>query len=364
MLTSKEVLERTGISRATLNNYIGSGIVPRPEILQPQPQDGGAPRIGYFPDDVVARIEEIQRLKRDGWSITRITQHFAGGQRPPATPTDLQQEAGGPSKAAQSEMAQPAPAPSSDRPESGGARRRVPELTHVAVLVSDLQDSSRLWAELPPSEYFDLVNQVWLTLDPILRRHRGTHGKHPGEGIVCYFFPSADSSHLWNALSAALQVREAMRHLSAEWQVRKGWATELCMNTAIDEGQEWVGTLRSGAEIEFTVLGDAVDHATQLSNLCRSGAILATRNLVSKLGAAERQRLSYGVRRHGRDGKDVFVPTVFSRVENLPDLAAAIGEVRAAVGRLAVTEIIDLAASAGGEGATTENNHPLQSGER
>ena len=48
MLSSKEVLERTGISRATLNNYIGSGLIARPEVLPPGPEHGAAPRIGYF----------------------------------------------------------------------------------------------------------------------------------------------------------------------------------------------------------------------------------------------------------------------------------------------------------------------------
>lgn len=76
MLTSKEIIERTGISRATLNNYIASGLVPRPHVLPPGPEDGAAPRIGYFPDDTIERIETIQRLKSEGWSITRIAEHF------------------------------------------------------------------------------------------------------------------------------------------------------------------------------------------------------------------------------------------------------------------------------------------------
>jgi adenylate cyclase len=77
LLTSKEIIERTGISRATLNNYIASGLVPRPQVLPPGPEDGAAPRIGYFPDDTIARVETIQRLKREGWSITRIAEQFA-----------------------------------------------------------------------------------------------------------------------------------------------------------------------------------------------------------------------------------------------------------------------------------------------
>jgi len=79
LLTSKEIIERTGISRATLNNYIASGLLPRPQVLPPGPEHGDAPRIGYFPDDAVERVETIQRLKRQGWSITRIAEHFAGG---------------------------------------------------------------------------------------------------------------------------------------------------------------------------------------------------------------------------------------------------------------------------------------------
>ncbi|MEO8654108.1 MAG: MerR family transcriptional regulator, partial [Ramlibacter sp.] len=84
MLTSKEVMEKTGISRATLNNYIGWGIVPKPQVLPPQPHDGAAPRIGYFPEEIVERIAQIQRLKSEGWSMARITEHFAAGRTAPA----------------------------------------------------------------------------------------------------------------------------------------------------------------------------------------------------------------------------------------------------------------------------------------
>src|SRR3954466_12890681 len=84
MLSSKEILERTGISRATLNNYISAGLVPRPQVLPPGPQDGGAPRIGYFPDDTIERIETIQRLKREGWSLSRILGYFSGSADEPS----------------------------------------------------------------------------------------------------------------------------------------------------------------------------------------------------------------------------------------------------------------------------------------
>jgi class 3 adenylate cyclase len=503
-------LERTGISRATLNNYISWGIVPRPDVLPPEPLDGAAPRIGYFPVEIVKRIEEIQRLKRDGWSMTKISEHFGGGQaaaiatpdaakapRPPAERLEPFRSSMMPRLYIE-EIAQPAylvndrfevtwlndaacsgawpslvelpleavsqgifryllqigPQDTSTRqavlrfhmglakqrgtglsdlcrgvpreeiatmerlyneaesirsnplaqtsispvrpggPEpltlhavnfregilflyvpggpvskdvsillahpdavaGEGERKRIPELTHVAVLFTDLERSNRLWSELPADEYFELINHIWLTVDPIFRRCRGTHGKHPGEGMVCYFFPQPDSSYLWNALVAAHQMREAIHRVSKEWQLRKRWTTELYMNTGIAEGQDWVGAFRSGAQVEFTVLGDTVNHAAQMSSFSRFGAIWATRSLLGKLRADERQRLKYGVRRKSSDGRDVLVSSIFSRVENLIDISAAGNEHLASIARLSVTEILDIAAGASAADRTAGRN--------
>lgn len=501
MLTSKEVLEKTGISRATLNNYISWGIVPRPDVLPPEPQDGAAPRIGYFPDEIVARIEEIQRLKRDGWTITRIAERFGGGQtaapaampvepgRPPPTPvqagvrrrgdlpvlsladathpaymvsdsfevlwlndaaasTDffnvprLPPDAvsqgifkyllrGGPDDAEPGHavlrfhlgvakqrgarlsdlcrdlppedaaamerlygeveriesglVAQvritagqpgvPAPVslyalnfregilflysagaaaageveglPAPPRGVAGVAgQERLPVLTDVAVLVTGLQHSGVIWSELPAEEYFELINQIWSTLDPILKRHRGIHGKHPAEGMVCYFFPQPDSSYLWNALVAAHQMREAIRGVSKEWQLRKGWTTELYMNTGIDAGLEWLGAYRSAAQMEFIVLGETVNHAMRISDFARAGTIWVTRNLMGKLAPHERDRLQYGVRRKRHDGQEVFVPASFARVETLADARAG-DEGLKPIARLPIAEVIDIAPDVG-----------------
>ncbi|NPC54146.1 adenylate/guanylate cyclase domain-containing protein [Caenimonas soli] len=505
LLTSKEVLEKTGISRATLNNYISCGIVPRPDVLPPEPSDGAAPRIGYFPPETIDRIEEIQRLKREGWSITRITQHFTGvagtapdetldetteapvisaGQRPGGAMPSLSfgetahpaylvnsrfevvwlNEAAGsaawpnfvpmPSQAVShgvfpyllkgqsqslavaaesrqailrlhlglarqrgaslSELcrevsrddmlvmerlyseAEPfefplvvrtpviASRPGAANPlflyalnfregilfiyvpgdagllevstllapsvQSVGdaGHRQAPALTQVAVLAAELQQASRLWSELPPEEYFELINEIWLTVDPIFKRHQGASGKHPGEGMVCYFLPRPGSSHLLNALLAAQQVREAMRRVSKQWQLRKGWTTELYMNIGIDEGQEWHGTLRPGSR-EFTVLGNAVDQALGISNIAKRGAIWVTRNLVGRLRADERRRLQYGVRRLDKEGRDTVVASTFTRVGNLVDMTEPGSEALGAIARLPITEIFEVAAQASGD---------------
>lgn len=491
LLNSKELLEKTGISRATLNNYIALGIVPRPEVLPPQPQDGAAPRIGYFPEETVQRIAEIQRLKHAGWSMSRIAAQFgaapsswsqdpgdvrtgdASQARPrrdmPRLSIDeiehpaylvapdlkvlwfntasaavigaagtgvnvLKQLLGSPPGQARDDtlrfhlamarqhgatperLAQDLPAehrPLLERlardaePPSGGfvshvcpsaaspparvciyairfhegilfvhvprgsaadematllqarelvigdsGRKRLPVLGDVAVAVMDLQHGPRLWSALPAEEYFELVNQIWLAADPIVRRHRGIQGKHPRDGLACYFLRQRDGGYAWNALLAAHEIREAMRRVSKEWQLRKGWTTELCMGIGIDEGQQWVGTLQSGASAEFTMYGETLNRATGISDLARAGAIWATKNLLAKLSPQEKQRLKWGVHRRDKDGREVFVPAVFSTLERLA-APEPMAEWRDIAG-LPITEIVNVVGPEGHRGRTVD----------
>ena len=75
MLTSKEILDRTGISRATLNNYISLGLLSKPMIANPGIADG--PRqLGYFPDDAIERVLQVQKLKQQGVSMNEIVSNL------------------------------------------------------------------------------------------------------------------------------------------------------------------------------------------------------------------------------------------------------------------------------------------------
>jgi class 3 adenylate cyclase/DNA-binding transcriptional MerR regulator len=75
-ISSKEVIAQTGISRATLNNYIALNLIPSPIIRQPE-EPGGPTKIGYFPMWVLERIEKIQELKSAGMRMSEISAYFA-----------------------------------------------------------------------------------------------------------------------------------------------------------------------------------------------------------------------------------------------------------------------------------------------
>lgn len=84
-ITSKEILLKSGISRATLNNYIKMGILPKPVVHKPQEDMQSTKKIGYFPNAVLERIDLIKKLKQSGYSMENIIQELANKPMKPAS---------------------------------------------------------------------------------------------------------------------------------------------------------------------------------------------------------------------------------------------------------------------------------------
>lgn len=224
----------------------------------------------------------------------------------------------------------------------GLLRKRLPVLTQLAVLVADLQGSVKICSELPPAEYFELINEIWKVLAPIFRKHHGTCGKHVGDGLVYYFFPQPDSDYLANSLACAQDIRKEIQRLSKAWQLRKQWFNELFLNTGITEGQEWLGTYQSPTSVEFVVLGDTINQAARISDFARHGSIWVTKSLISRLPPDERNRVVYGVRRRAPEGREVFVSSSFSQMSSLLEQEGARMEKLHDIATLSVTEVVEI----------------------
>jgi adenylate cyclase len=217
--------------------------------------------------------------------------------------------------------------------------RRLPMLTDLVVLVADLQESVKICSELPPDEYFELINKIWATAGDIFRSYYGTYGKHVGDGMVYYFFPQPDSNYIFNAAVCAMELKTAMARLSKEWQLRKNWTNELYLNTGLNEGQEWLGTFHTATSIEFVVLGETINQTARLSDMARFGQVWATKNFMSRLPGEYRDRVEFGIERVGGNGQRMLVQSSYSRVSNLVDVDAGRHVKLQDISGLAVTEI-------------------------
>jgi len=218
-------------------------------------------------------------------------------------------------------------------------RKRLPVLTPLAVLVADLQNSVKICSELPPEEYFELINEIWAAMGPIFRKYYGTYGKHVGDGMVYYFFPQPDSDYIFNALACAQELKSEIRKISKQWQLRKNWLNELYLNTGLHEGEEWLGAFQTATSVEFAVLGDTINHASRLSDFARFGTIWATKNLLGKLAHQKRAAVEFGIARKGGDGQDHFVASSYSQLGAMVDLSSERYEKLRDIAMLPITEI-------------------------
>ncbi len=221
-------------------------------------------------------------------------------------------------------------------------RVRRPYVTPLAVLVADLQSSMRICAELPPEQYFELINSIWTTMQPYLRKYYATYGKHAGDGMLYYFLPQPDSNYLENAIRCAFEMQAAMRDVSREWQRKKNWLTTLHLNIGLDQGEEWFGTFEGPTFIEFTALGDTINRAARLSDFCTDGAIWVTKSMLSRLTDEERAQLRYGIRQQLATGSETVVPEMYSRISNLVDLDDPKNHKLRDIATLAAAELFDI----------------------
>ena len=221
-------------------------------------------------------------------------------------------------------------------------KKRRPHLTQLAVLTADLQGSCKICAELPPEEYFELINEVWSSMEPLLRRYYATHGKHVGDGMLYYFLPQPDSNYVMNAVRCGIEMREKMREIDDRWTRKKNWVNRLRLNIGIDEGQEWFGTYQTPTHVEVTALGDTINNASRLSDFASDGSLWVTKHALGRLAPAERERLTFGVRRRGGDGNELLARSTFARIGELAEARGlADGKFRD-IAALAATEILDL----------------------
>ena len=218
-------------------------------------------------------------------------------------------------------------------------RKRLPVLTPLAVMVADLQNSVKICSELPPEEYFELINEIWTTMGPIFRKYYGTYGKHVGDGMVYYFFPQPDSDYIFNALACAQELKSEIRKISKKWQLRKNWLNELYLNTGLHEGQEWLGTFQTATSVEFAVLGDTINHASRLSEFARFGTIWATKNLLSKLAHQKRAAVDFDTSPEGHYLRYDFIASSYSQLGAMVDLSCERYEKLRDIAMLPITEI-------------------------
>jgi len=357
-ISSVDIINKTGISRATLNNYIKMGILPHPLVKKPGDHTHSKARqMGYFPFSVLAVFDRIKQYKQEGRRMAEISKLLEEASIPSLTENRSGMsinETGMsiPSRDASAyrneseelfpfEGIQPGD-PSANKDTKRDIRIILKQggvsLLYFSVLVAQIQNSTKMRAELPADVYITLIRQILKSATLICRQHFGVSGRHPGDGVAYYFLKDADSSYPMNAVVCALELRQMMKRISREWKMKNEHFDELLLNIGISEGHEYIGAIPAAAAVEYISLGDSINAARRLSDLASSGAIWATKNLMNILQVQDNEQIRYGMYRITQN-REVWVEKTFSRVGDLISQDDPKHRKYLDIGSLTVTEI-------------------------
>jgi class 3 adenylate cyclase len=158
----------------------------------------------------------------------------------------------------------------------------------VAVLFTDIQESTDLARRLPSALYFEVLSTLAARTDQIVGSHNGIIGKHVGDGSSAYFLADdhgQTSAAVRAAIVADRQIREAAS-LIAQEIVEKHQLEPFDLQ--INSGMHWgatvyLGQIVSGGRLEVSALGDEINECARLQEAAQGGRSLVSKSFLERL---------------------------------------------------------------------------------
>lgn len=142
------------------------------------------------------------------------------------------------------------------------------EVRRVALFFSDIRGFTGMSENLSPPDIVRLLNRYFTRMGEIIYDYEGTLNKFIGDAIMAFYgapVPQEDSPK--RAVFAALEMREALADLNE--QFRREGLPEISIGMGMHLGEVLVGNIGSTRQMEYTVIGDAVNVCSRIETLTK-----------------------------------------------------------------------------------------------
>ncbi|MBK5305531.1 MAG: tetratricopeptide repeat protein [Frankiaceae bacterium] len=157
-------------------------------------------------------------------------------------------------------------------PLAGGQPELETERRVVTVLFGDLSDFTSWSEDLDPERVGAVTDRVLATLADAVTEFGGHVDKLTGDGLMAVFgAPIAHEDDAERAVRAAARMQSAVRRVVEE---ESGGGRRLGLRVGLNTGEVVAGVQ---AQVSYTVIGDAVNTASRLSDAAGVGAVYAGR---------------------------------------------------------------------------------------
>jgi class 3 adenylate cyclase/CheY-like chemotaxis protein len=149
----------------------------------------------------------------------------------------------------------------------------------IVVVFGDLRGYTAFAETAEPEELLDLLNAYHAAVGPIVTRSEGTLDHFSGDGIMVFFndpLPCPDPAE--RAVRMAIEMREALLELQAEWR-RRGRA--IGFGLGIAQGYATLGQIGFAERVGYTAIGTVCNLASRLCAEAKDGQILVSQRIAA-----------------------------------------------------------------------------------
>jgi len=147
------------------------------------------------------------------------------------------------------------------------------ERSEVTILCSDVRGFTNLSKDMEPDDVVEMLNDYFARLIPVIFAYDGTVDKYVGDAILAVFgSPEPDGQQHEKAVQAALGMQAAMQAVNT-MRMARGLVT--CgIGIGVHCGEVVHGFIGTPEQMEFTVIGDAVNRAARYCDGASPGEVL------------------------------------------------------------------------------------------
>jgi len=142
------------------------------------------------------------------------------------------------------------------------------ETKELSILFSDIRDFTTMSEGMSPDDLVRMLNEYFNAMIDVLYKNLGTLDKFIGDAIMAFWgSPYPQEDHAFHACNCALQMRDRLIELNADWE-RRGMR-QIAIGLGVNSGPVNVGNIGSDKRLSWTVMGDNVNLASRLEGMTK-----------------------------------------------------------------------------------------------
>ncbi len=157
-----------------------------------------------------------------------------------------------------------------DREQIKGVKKAT-EQKQATIVYMQIQDYTGLMDKVGKENIVGILEKYYDIINRVTQKYGGTVNKTKASEAVLYFgLPETIENASQKALNAAVEIRSEFSYLYKENKISQKFS----LNIAISSGIVIAGSITSGQNLEYTVIGDPVEIASRVLEMAADGQIL------------------------------------------------------------------------------------------